>query len=329
MFLSSIELLCADPEGLTRTFRGYLSRWRLLFERRVLFPRLKDKLPQPIMMKHFLVLTALASFPLSLFSIVDVPQVSQTEAAPPPTAFEEAEPEARTPENLSVEELRTLLDKDPAQRDLWVQLSERYRLADDRANFIEALDSLRKHFPEDAQARSVYGDAWIQLGDWQRLEPLLEEASITVEDPLAGLRSGIAKAREGRLFESLVQLQAAHRADPEQPQVLLNLASFYCRFQRCGEGVILFRKLAELRPDDLIAHLALAKAAKTENLVDEGIAAVHRAEELLQQSPQPNPRLDQELNDLLLHFINLQAEGEKPEVEGDAKEVEKAATPES
>lgn len=194
-----------------------------------------------------------------------------------------------------------------SSKQVLLERAEIFLERDDRNGYLETLDQLHAQFPGDPEVRDLCGGAWLRLGEWQRLLPLLEANRVETDVPLETFREGMEAAKQGDLLRGLILLEAAHRAAPEEPGILLNLGSYYCRFQRCEHGIALFRKLTEVRPNTPRAFVALAKAAKVLGLPEEGMAAVYRAEELIRGNPEHEKRFADELEDLLVFFLDLQA----------------------
>jgi len=193
---------------------------------------------------------------------------------------------------------------DTARRVL-LEWSERLTGTDDRAQLLDVLDRLYTAFPRDPEVRERCGSVWIQAAEWERLEPLLETMREPTAAPIEALREGVAAARANRLLDSLLLLQAAHQADPDDPRVLLNLGSFYCRFGRCEDGLALFQQITEQLPEDPYGYLAVAKAAKTLRDFETGTDALNRVEAIIRANPRYAERFSGEIESLWLAFVEM------------------------
>lgn len=199
----------------------------------------------------------------------------------------------------------------------WIEKAETSRLEDDRDGVLRALDGLYENFPHDPDTHKICGDTWLLLGEWDRLRPLLDQYEDIPDDAHATMRQALRKVRSQDWFHALVLLEAAFRAAPEDPAVLLNLGAFYCEFQYCSRGTRFFRQLTVVSPDDPKSFLALAQAARRNEDAKEGVKAVLKAESLLEKQPAHplRERMEKELQDLMAYFmeLELQAAEESPD----------------
>jgi tetratricopeptide (TPR) repeat protein len=199
--------------------------------------------------------------------------------------------------------------------EVYDELALRYRnrmTAEDNQRLLDLMTRLEKEYPGDFKARSIATNAFILIGAWDRLEPYRESLQLVSVDPEGDLREGLRAARDGRLWRALVLMESASRGDPDKPEVLLNLGSMLCRFYNCEEGIVYFRRLTEVAPEDPYSFLALAKGAKTLRLRDEGLEAVNRALELIRENPVYEPQISAELEGLIVYFTSLDSTVEEP-----------------
>lgn len=220
-------------------------------------------------------------------------------------AAEQAVPEQRLEERPSA----VLLEIGPEDADYkaaLIELSKRYLATGHSAEFRETLEQLQEHFPHDRLARRYYGSGWLRLGAWDRLEDIRETHKMTSTDPHATLGDALTVFGQGNLIQALILMEAAYRSAPEDPLVLLHLGNYFCRFYNCVEGMQLLKKLTEVDPENAQGFLALARAAAAMRLPEEGLAAIHRAEDLMRDDPETDPRLNEEVESLLVFFFDLQ-----------------------
>ncbi len=97
-------------------------------------------------------------------------------------------------------------------------------------------------------------------------------------------QQGRAELRAGRPEQARRLLERAKSLEPEKASIREALGIAYFRVRRWREAEAEFRKILDLSPVDLHAHLALARALERQGRVDE--ARKHRRlHELLREPP--------------------------------------------
>jgi tetratricopeptide (TPR) repeat protein len=82
---------------------------------------------------------------------------------------------------------------------------------------------------------------------------------------------------EGQLEKAVVEYQASLAADPSFTEAMHGLARALQDLQRYDEAIIVAQRLAELEPDDILAHTSLSVLYQKKGMIPEAEAEGNKA----------------------------------------------------
>jgi tetratricopeptide (TPR) repeat protein len=214
----------------------------------------------------------------------------------------------------AIEQFEKVLEIDPADQDVLLQIASMYRAAQDMAKAEAALNKLVAADPKSARGMASLGFLYLDMGDPQRaiqqFEKIREEGQAD-QRTLAGLAQAYEQAGEnakaaeiyqefvdeggnsgntlparrawannllmaGRYDEALEQYQILAGAEPDNPENHLRLSQIYREKRRFDDARESLKKAAELAPDQmkLEVNYNLVLLLEDEGKHDEAIAAL-------------------------------------------------------
>ena len=186
---------------------------------------------------------------------------------------------------------RSALDLEPTLGQAHANLGQ---ILADQGLFAEGLSHCRdavRHQPDLAAGHNNLGNVLRALERWAEAEAAFAEA-IQLEPKLAIAYAnlGFVQQRQGKPAAALQNVQCAAAINPDDPEILRQLAAAQCLAEDWPAAVATCRKRLALLPDDAGAHNDLGWACQSDGRQAEAEVAYHRA---LQLAPD---HLDARLN---------------------------------
>jgi tetratricopeptide (TPR) repeat protein len=201
----------------------------------------------------------------------------------------------------------------PLEIAAWKGYAESARLLDRREAFLNALDGLLSHFPNEASVVPFVGNAFIRLQAWERMDALYAKSAIpATQGASAILEEANAALREDDLWTGYRRLRQVLARDPLNATALFNLGNLYCNYGACERGLDLFETLySSLRLAPLAlrwrAAQSLARAAATSGKYDRGHEVLDEALQMLEEMPGDTSEHKATLDDLYLLLMDAES----------------------
>jgi protein O-GlcNAc transferase len=133
------------------------------------------------------------------------------------------------------------------------------------------------------------GVAYLQQNDLNHaMEQFRSGLVIEPDNPQLHYDLGLALKLKDDPAEAAAELERAEKLDPNLPDPPYTLGVLYMQFGRFAEARVELEKATALRPDNAAAWAILGNVYKETDEPQKGVAALHRAIELLPNQPSPH-----------------------------------------